>query len=261
MRHVERVMGTEVGIEIADPLPGRTMYRLIASTCTWLREVDALFSLDRPDSEISRLRERTITIEDCSAHVRKVLDACARWWDRTGGYFDAYAGGELDPSGYVRGWAVEIASTRLVGAGSANHRIQLPGAVRMRGRPAPDRLWHVDVRYPSSAARPSWVLGGTELAVATAATDHEGGPPSGERGALRSVTIAGPDLRRAVAYATAAQAMGAAGLGWLARLAQLGYESAAVTAQGTAFRSKGLPAQPFDWHLPPRSTSMTKEQT
>jgi thiamine biosynthesis lipoprotein len=265
MRHVERVMGRGISIELADALPGRSLYRLIASTSAWLREVDAKFSIDRPDSEISRLRRRNITVEDCSANVRKVLDACARLWDRTDGYFDAYASGELDPSDYVRGWAVEVASARLTEAGSTNHCLRLPGLVRMRGRPAPDRLWRVGV-YPLSTDRPSWVLGGTNLAVATVGADDpevadgSGGtdgsgwpsidPLSGEGvGPLRSVTVAGPDLRLAVAYATAARTMGAPGLRWLAKLAEFGYESAAVSEQGKAYRSKGLPVQPFEWNL------------
>jgi thiamine biosynthesis lipoprotein len=57
--------------------------------------------------------------------------------------------------------------------------------------------------------------------------------------ALRSVTVVGPDLGLADAYATAAVAMGRPGLDWLARLD--GYESAAVTEDGRAFRSAGLP--------------------
>jgi thiamine biosynthesis lipoprotein len=254
MRHVERVLGTAVSIELADPLPGRALYQLIASTCRWLREMDALFSVDRPDSEISRLRRQEIGFEDCSPHVRRVLDACARLWDRTGGYFDVYASGELDPTDYVRGWAVEIASGRLAEVGSANHCLEVPGAVRMHGRPAPDQPWRTEVRYPASADRASWVLAGTDLAIATAGTDEDdeqrADPLSGGgAGALRLVTVAGPDLRLAVAYATAATAMGEAGLRWLAKLAEHGYESAAVTERGRAFRSKGLPVQPFDWHL------------
>jgi thiamine biosynthesis lipoprotein len=57
---------------------------------------------------------------------------------------------------------------------------------------------------------------------------------------LRSVTVVGPDLALADAYATAALAMGEAGLSWLA--ARTGYESAVVTDDGRAFSSTGLPA-------------------
>ena len=60
-------------------------------------------------------------------------------------------------------------------------------------------------------------------------------PPSG----LRSVTVVGPDLGDADAYATAALAMGTAGLAWLGTLS--GYESAVVTDDRRLFHSPGLP--------------------
>jgi thiamine biosynthesis lipoprotein len=56
---------------------------------------------------------------------------------------------------------------------------------------------------------------------------------------LRSVTVVGPDLGTADAYATAALAMGPAGLDWLATVD--GHESAVVTEDGRCFRSAGLP--------------------
>jgi thiamine biosynthesis lipoprotein len=62
------------------------------------------------------------------------------------------------------------------------------------------------------------------------------GRPAGE---LVSVTVVGTDLGTADAYATAALAMGEAGLGWLDRLD--GYESLVVTADGRLYRSAGLP--------------------
>jgi FAD:protein FMN transferase len=80
---------------------------------------------------------------------------------------------------------------------------------------------------------------------------------------LRSVTVVGPDLAVADAYATAGVAMGAAGLAWLAALpgrAQpepgfgggehapdgSGYQVAVVTEDGQGFCSPGLPAVPIE---------------
>jgi thiamine biosynthesis lipoprotein len=94
------------------------------------------------------------------------------------------------------------------------------------------------------------VVGGTDFAVATSGTYERGlhviNPRSGTpAGALRSVTVVGPDLAIADAYATAAVAMGRRGVDWLARLAGSGYESAVITEEGEAFRSDGLPVRPF----------------
>lgn len=256
--HVEEVMGTAVSVEITDPLPAETSRRLIEDACAWLHEVDRRFSTYRPDSEVNRLDRGELSLAGCSADLRQVLDTGARLWRETDGYFDFYATRRLDPSGYVKGWSVEVASARLAAAGSANHCINAGGDVRVRGRPCTGQQWRVGIRHPWQAERLCWVVAGTDLAVATSGTYERGqhviNPRSGAAtGALRSVTVVGPDLGLADAYATAAVAMGEAGVDWLATLVGLGYESAVVTEDGQALRSPGLPVASFDSpeHLDP----------
>ncbi|WP_229069449.1 FAD:protein FMN transferase [Actinoplanes sp. DH11] len=236
-------MGTVVSIELPDDSAGP---ELIASTCAWLHEVDARFSTYRDDSEVCRFRRGEIALDDCSADLRHVLDRCADLWRETDGYFDAYAGGQLDPSGYVKGWSVEVASQRLHDAGSGRHYLNAGGDIRMRGAGPSGGPWRVGVRHPWEADKLSWVLALTDGAVATSGTYERGAhiinPRTGKPATgLRSVTVTGPDLALADAYATAALAMGEAGLAWLAKKAAEGYESAAVTDDGRAFTSPGLP--------------------
>ncbi|WP_433797775.1 FAD:protein FMN transferase [Actinoplanes sp. CA-252034] len=239
-------MGTVVSIELADDLPESRLSSLVDETCAWLHEVDARFSTYRDDSEVCRFRRGEIRLEDCSDDLRLVLDRCADLWRDTGGYFDAYAGGQLDPSGYVKGWSVEVASERLAAAGSQRHYIGAGGDIRMRGSGPGGRPWRVGVRHPWEADKLAWVLNVTDGAVATSGTYERGAhvwnPVDGAPAAgLRSVTVVGPDLAVADAWATAALAMGEPGLAWLAGLADKGYESAAVTDDGRAFTSSGLP--------------------
>ena len=247
MRHVEHVMGTVVSIELADDQPEPELRGMIDDVCAWLHEVDARFSTYKPDSEVNRLQRREITIAECSADMRHVLDACADLWRDTDGYFDAYAAGPLDPSGYVKGWSVEVASARLAEAGSLRHYINAGGDIRMRGGSPDGEPWRVGIRHPWEADKLSWVLAVTEGAVATSGTyergDHVINPRTGKaaRG-LRSVTVVGPDLALADAYATAALAMGEGGISWLAKRAADGFESAIVTDDGRAFSSANLPA-------------------
>jgi FAD:protein FMN transferase len=235
-------MGTVVSIELADPLPDSVLTEMIADVCAWLHEVDARFSTYRPDSEVNRFQRRELALDDCSADLRHVLDACADLWRETDGYFDAYASGPLDPSGYVKGWSVEVASARLAAAGSTRHSLNAGGDVRMRGLNSDGNPWRVGIRHPWEADKLSWVLNLTDAAVATSGTyergDHVRNPRTGgpARG-LRSVTVVGPDLARADAYATAGLAMGEAGITWLAKLAAAGYDSAVVTDDGQAFTS------------------------
>lgn len=239
-------MGTAVSIDIADALPEQRLRALIDDVCQWLHEVDQRFSTYKADSEVNRLQRGELRIDDCSADLRTVLDACAGLWRETDGYFDAYATGRLDPSGYVKGWSVEVASARLAAAGSDHHCVNAGGDIRTRGRAAGGDPWRVGIRHPWQPDKLSWVLAVCDLAVATSGTyergDHVRNPRSGgpARG-LRAVTVVGPDLALADAYATTALAMGEPGLTWLAKLVSRGYESAAVTDDGRAFTSAGLP--------------------
>ncbi|WP_127554070.1 FAD:protein FMN transferase [Actinoplanes sp. OR16] len=235
-------MGTAVSIELADSEDSG----LVDLVCSWFHEVDARFSTYKPDSEVCRFRDGALKLQDASPDLRLVLDRCADLWRETDGYFDAYAGGALDPSGYVKGWSVEVASRKLAEAGSRRHYINAGGDIRMRGSGPSGRPWRVGVRHPWEADKLSWVLELADGAVATSGTYERGAhvydPRTGKPATgLRSVTVTGPDLAVADAYATAALAMGETGLSWLAKRVAEGYESAAVTDDGRAYTSPGLP--------------------
>jgi thiamine biosynthesis lipoprotein len=240
MRRVEDVMGTTVSLDLAEPLPDD---RLVEELFEWMHAVDARFSTYKVDSEVSRLDRGELGPGAMSPLLRGVLERCAALWTVTGGYFDAYATGRFDPSGYVKGWAVQVASDRLLAQGAVNHCVNAGGDVRVRGT-AGGRPWRVGVRHPWQADHTCLVVEGTDLAVATSGVYERGhhviDPLSGEpaRG-LRSVTVVGPDLGTADAYATAALAMGLAGKAWLAELP--GYESAVVTDGGEFFCSDAMP--------------------
>jgi thiamine biosynthesis lipoprotein len=237
-------MGTMATVELRPPYPAGKSERLVTAVFDWLRDVDARFSTFRPDSEVSRLNRGAIALADGSDDLRLVLDECARLWQATDGYFDAYANGQLDPSGYVKGWSVRVASQRLAAAGAVNHFVDAGGDLQIRGRPVPDQEWIIPVRHPWQADRACWVLTGTDLAVATSGTYERGShvinPRTGRPAeSVRAVTVTGPDLAVADAYATAAVAMGPPALHWLAGLD--GYEAGIVMDDRTSYVSAGLP--------------------
>lgn len=235
----ELVMGTVATVEICDPVPGA-----LDAVFAWLHEVDRRFSTYKQDSEVERLNRGELAPEVASPDLRFVLDECARLWRVTDGFFDAYATGRFDPSGYVKGWSVQVASERLTAAGMPNHLVDAGGDIQTRGAPEPGRAWQVGIRHPWQKDKVAFVLSGNDLAVATSGTYERGlhvidprtGRPAPE---LASVTVVGRDLGVADAYATAAVAMGRAALGWLPKLE--GFESAVILADETAFVSDGLP--------------------
>ena len=245
MRRSTPVMGTVATVEIADPVPDAE--RLVEAVFDWLREVDARFSTYRPDSEVNRLDRGELRPDECSPDLRHVLDRCTELWQETGGYFDPYATGRFDPSGYVKGWSVQRASELLSASGAGNHLVDVGGDIQTRGRPAPESAWEIGVRHPMETSKVCWVLTGTDLAVATSGTYERGyhvvNPLTGTLAkALCSVTVVGRDIGTTDAYATAALAMGLPGaLTWLAGLD--GYEAGVVTADGQAFASDRLPVR------------------
>ncbi|MEA2170440.1 MAG: FAD:protein transferase, partial [Solirubrobacteraceae bacterium] len=66
-------MGMPIGIRLARP---SNVDANIAFA--WLREVDAIFSTYREDSEISRLDRGELLLGDCRPEVDEVLSECMR---------------------------------------------------------------------------------------------------------------------------------------------------------------------------------------
>lgn len=207
-----------------------------------LHTVDATFSTYRPDSAISRLARRELTLTDCPADVRVVFDLCAQASVATDGYFCALSAGALDPTGLVKGWAIQQASEALRAAGCDQHSVNGGGDLQSAGGP-----WRFGVADPADPKRLLAVLTGDDLAVATSGTGQRGahivnpftGAPATE---LASVTVVGPCLLWADVYATAACAMGEGAIHWLSQLAD--YQALVVRADGQQWRSRGLPIAP-----------------
>ena len=220
IRRVEPCMGTVFSIDVRFPgcAPGA-----VDDVIEWLHRVDATFSTYRSDSEISRLGRGELREGDCTSEVRKVLDRCRRLEFETDGYFSLHSGGTLDPSGLVKGWAIQRASEMLAAAGSRNHCVNGGGDVRCEGSGSAGEPWRIGVADPLRAGALVAVVTGCGLAVATSGSaergshildPHDGSSPT----ALASVTVVGRELATADAYATAAFAMGADAPSWLESL-------------------------------------------
>jgi thiamine biosynthesis lipoprotein len=234
-------MGMGIVVDVRDP---HVEEADVDRVFEWLRLVDERFSTYKPGSEICRIGRQELMLDDAHPDVRAVLARCETLRGETHGYFDARAGGALDPSGLVKGWAVDRAATVLEAAGARNFALYAGGDVIVRGSPEPGGCWHVGIRHPLHADRIAAVVEAHDLAIATSGAyargdhvvdPHTGRPPVG----LLSVTITGPDLATADAYATAAFAMGDRGPGWTGRLT--GYEAMSITSAGLVLTTPGFP--------------------
>jgi thiamine biosynthesis lipoprotein len=238
---VAHIMGMPIVLDVRDDEPDAGA---IGRMWEWLRWVDGTFSTYKADSEISRLDRGELALEDADPEVRAVLQRCEQLRVATRGFFDARAGGRLDPSGLVKGWAVDRAAAILDEAGFVNYALDAGGDIRLSGRAVPDLKWRVGIQHPYVKDKLAAVLEANELAVATSGEyergqhvldPHTGAPPSG----VLSVTITGRDLATADAYATAAFAMGGAGPRWTARLD--GYEAMTILADETVLFTARFP--------------------
>jgi thiamine biosynthesis lipoprotein len=222
-------MGTVISIDVRDPgLPERALDDALDEAVAWLVDVDARFSPYRPASLVSRLGRGEIELDACSPDLRFVLTRCEALRQETDGFFDIRGSGLIggfDPSGYVKGWAVEEAAYILEAAGARNYAINAGGDVIVRGSPEAGRPWIVGIRHPLEAdqvvARLAINGGPGRAAVATSGLYERGphivDPHTGRTpGHLLSMTVVGPSLALADAYATASFAMGGLGLAWLA---------------------------------------------
>ena len=225
-RYVDHVMGMPISLALrgrhTDDAEALDAW---AEAMATLQDVDRVFSTYRPGSYVSRLDRGEITLAACPPELLEVLALGERWRQESGGAFDVRrhdADGEphLDPSGVVKGWAVERAARPLrrleqtgfcLSAGGDMVCVAEPGA-------AP---WRVGVEDPYDPARVVAVVPVAHGAVATSGLAHRGAHVTDARTgrvptAVASVTVVADDLVRADLDATAALALDGDAVDWLA---------------------------------------------
>jgi FAD:protein FMN transferase len=239
--HVEHCMGTAFTIDIRDP---GAWDEAIGDVVAWLHHVDTVFSTYRPTSDICRIQSRELRLADADPDVALVLDLCADVQMTTAGAFTATPNGRLDPTGLVKGWAVERASRLLRAHGAANHAVNGGGDMQLAGGAAPDRPWTVGIADPHRPRRIVTTVVGRDIAIATSGT-AERGPhivdPFTARPAtaIASATVVGPSLTYADAYATAAFVMGRDAPRWVDGIE--GYAALILDQGGAAHHSSAWP--------------------
>jgi len=243
-RRVEQIMGMPIVVDVRDDGVADTA---LDELFAWLRWVDETFSTFKDDSQISRINGGELSRGDAHPLVREVLARCEQLRGVTDGYFDMRTpAGSIDPSGLVKGWAVDRAAAILDAAGLNNYAVSAGGDMRIRGRAVPELAWRIGIEHPLDRQQVAAVIeSDSELAIATSGAyargehvwnPHTGRPPAD----ILSVTIAGPELATADAYATAAFAMGPElAPHWTARLD--GYDAMTILADETVFKTGGFP--------------------
>ena len=250
---VRPIWGTVIRIEIRDPIADSALEEVWA----WFDRVDDLVSTWRADSEISRLARGELDLADASPELPEILALCERLKVTSRGGFDiGFAASvdapdwpgrcAIDPTGLVKGWAVDHAGAMLRACGASHFSVNAGGDVLVAA-PADTAPWRIGIQHPWERDKTAQVVELTTGAVATSG-DYERGehvidPRTGRAAAgLASVTVIASDLATADGDATAALALGRDGMAWLATLP-------AVVAMGITDDRRVIKTAGFDAYV------------
>ncbi len=257
-RDVVQLMGLPVSVALRGRHAGTEVghdawSRVVAD----LRAADVVFSTYRANSVISRLDRAELTLAELdqldagiAADVREVLELGAAAFEQTGGAFDArrpHGDGtrHLDPSGVVKGWAVERAARHLRALDDTDFCLSAGGdliaEVADPARPA----WNIGIESPTDPSKFVATVPVRHGAVATSSSAHRGTHIVDARTGLvpdrvAQVTVIADHLTWADIDATAAFALGPEAGSWLAR--RPGRTGLVIWADGT---TETIPSEPL----------------
>ncbi|MGY2874072.1 FAD:protein FMN transferase [Marmoricola sp. URHA0025 HA25] len=247
-RYVDHVMGMPISLA----LRGRHTHdhqalEAWSEVMADLREVDRVFSTYRPDSHVSRLGRGEITVADCPSEVVEVLALGHRARLESGGAFDVRrraADGRvvLDPSGVVKGWAVERAAAWLHALGDTDFCLSAGGDMVCHVEDPDSPAWRIGIEHPGDTTRLVDVVELRQGALATSGAAHRGDHIVDARSGrvparVASVTVIAESLTWADIDATAAYALDGHAATWLRTRA--GRTGLVVWADGTVERIPG----------------------
>jgi FAD:protein FMN transferase len=225
-RRVEHVMGMPISLALRGRHAGDAR-----SLAAWqraldvLHDVDRVFSTYRSDSYVSRLGRGEIDLVDCPPDVAEVLRLAEQARVESDGAFDVRREGPggtvvLDPSGVVKGWAVQRAAQALATLPDTDFALSAGGDMVCRVAHPDAPAWQVGIEDPRTWDRVVAVIPVRDGAVATSGLSRRGEHivdartgrvPTG----VLSVTVVTDNLTWADIDATAAFAHGPNAVRWL----------------------------------------------
>ena len=228
-RRTEHLMGMPISLAVRGRhATDRAGHAAWIAVLDQLREVDRVFSTYRPDSAVSRLGRGELTVDDCPPEVADVLALGRAAQVRSDGAFSVvlpHGSGSpgatvLDPSGVVKGWAVERAARLLAALPDTDFALSAGGDMVCHTAGPTSPAWRVGIEHPDDVQTLIAVVPVRNGAVATSGAAHRGRHLIDARTGrasegVASVTVIGPSLTTADVDATAAYAHGPDAAAWL----------------------------------------------
>lgn len=135
---VEQVMGTPISVHVRGRA-GQEVDIAVAQAFSHLQRVDAVCSAWRPDSDLARVRRGELAEDAGHPWLAEVRALCEEAQERAEGLFSASVGGgrtPYDPTGLVKGWAVEGAARRWP-CPTGSPAASMPAVTSSQGPPGP----------------------------------------------------------------------------------------------------------------------------
>lgn len=221
MKQTRLLMGMPITLEVLDE---RVIESDIADIFDYFISIDNRFSTYKKDSEISQINRGEKLKKDYSSEMKLVLLLCEQTKQETKGYFDIHRpDGTIDPSGLVKGWAIQNSAKLLKKKGFSHFSVNAGGDAEVSGTKNGQR-WTVGIRNPFHQKEIVKVLQLSNSGIATSGSyirgQHVYNPFSTEKALTEivSMTVIGPNVYDADRFATACFAMQRKGLAFIASL-------------------------------------------
>lgn len=235
MKQTRLLMGMPITIEIVDLSATK---QAIDHIYDYLGTIDERFSTYRSESEITKINAGLLAEKDYSPEMREIFRLAELTKKETHGFFDIVHNGKIDPSGIVKGYAIQYAADLLTEHGFENFFVDAGGDIQTAGKNSDGELWKIGIRNPFNRTEHIKIVSGENIAVATSGTairgQHIYNPfnPQKQITDIVSFTVIGDNIYDADRYATSAFAMGKDGIFFIEKVN--GFEGYMIDAQGIA---------------------------
>ena len=235
-------MNMPIILEVEDVL---NIQELVSEVFSYFEKVEERFSTFKKDSEISLINAGLIKPTDYSKEVKEILKLAEQTRKETNGYFNIVdSKGKLAPLGLVKGWAIYNTSKILTKAGVKNFYINVGGDIQAMGKNKMGKYFRVGIKNPFKQNEIVKVVELKDAGMATSGTyirgqhiynPHKRGQVIDD---IISLTVIGPNVYEADRFATAAFAMGKAGIEFIGNLK--GFEGYMIDKNGIATMTSGF---------------------
>ncbi len=241
MKHTRLIMGMPITLMAHD---GALTTAQVEQVFTIFTDADEKYSPYKTTSEVSRLNRQPLFERRYSAELTQIMLLAEQTKQDSDGYFDVHHNGVFDPSGIVKGWAIQKAAAVLNGW-TNNFYIEAGGDIQVSGLSQYGSAWRIGVRNPFNRTENVAVVTLENAAIATSGTAIRGAhiydPIQGRAlNEVVSLSVISSRILDADRMATAAFAMGEKGLDFLNR--RRGYEAYMIYADGSAAMTAGWQA-------------------